>query len=128
MRLKLLNIGLILSSLLGYLEWGGGNSMFLFQGEAEVIGKLFTDPRSVIHPFTLMPLAGQLALLVTLFQKDPSRWLTLVGTAFLGLLLVFIFLIGLLGLNPKIAGSTVPFIALGIYTIRELFKSWRTFK
>ena len=122
MRLKLLNLGLLLSSLLGYLEWGGGNSMFLFQGEVEVLSRLFTDPWSVIHPLTLMPLAGQLALLATLFQKRPSRWLTIGGIACLGLLLFFIFLIGLLGLNMKMFASVLPFIVLSILAIRELFK------
>jgi hypothetical protein len=128
MRLKLLNSGLILSSMFGYLEWGGGNSMFLFKGEVEVLSKLLADPWSVIHPFTLMPLASQLDLLITLFQKKPSRWLTLAGIACVALLLVFIFLIGILGLNLKMATSAVPFIALAMLTIRELLGKPRFLK
>ena len=43
MKAKLLNIGLILTSLIGYLEWGTDQSMFLFQGEWDVLTKLFTE-------------------------------------------------------------------------------------
>lgn len=69
MKSKLLNFLLIVTSLLGYLEWGGDNHIFLFKAEAEILSKLFTDPLSVLHPFTLLPLAGQIILLITLFQK-----------------------------------------------------------
>lgn len=122
MRLKLLNLGLLLSSFFGYVEWGGGNSMFLFQGEMEVVRKLITEPISAAHPFTLIPLAGQLALLITLLQKVASRWLTIAGIAGLGLLLLFIFLIGILGSNLKMVLSVIPFILLAIFTVRELFR------
>jgi hypothetical protein len=76
---KIINSLLLLTSLLGYLEWGKDNKAFLFQAEAEVIGKLFADPVSAFHPLVLLPLAGQLALLVTIFQKQPSRILTIFG-------------------------------------------------
>ena len=79
MKSKILNLTLILTSLIGYLEWGQDMSMFLFQGELDVISKLFTDPLSVLHPFTLLPLLGQILLLITLFQKNPSKVLTYVG-------------------------------------------------
>ena len=44
MKHKILNLALILTSLIGYLEWGGGNSMYLFQGELDIVRRLFTDP------------------------------------------------------------------------------------
>ena len=65
MKSKLLNIGLILTSFVGYLEWGGNNKMFLIQGEIELISKLLTDPGSALHPFTLLPLIGQVLLILT---------------------------------------------------------------
>lgn len=119
MKSKLLNLGLILSSLVGYLEWGGNNSMFLFQGELEVIAKLFTDFGATAHPFTLLPLLGQLLLAFTLLQKSPSRMLTFLGLAGVGLLLAFMFIIGVLGLNFKIALSVVPFLALAFITVKH---------
>lgn len=117
MKRKLLNICLIVTSLLGYLEWGGGNSMFLFQGEIDILSKLFHDPLSVAHPFTLLPLLGQIILLVTFFQKNPSKILTFIGLGCLSVLLLFMFLIGVLSLNFKILLSTIPFIVTGIVVI-----------
>lgn len=119
MKSKLLNLGLILSSLVGYLEWGQNNRMFLFQGELEVIAKLFTDFGSAAHPFTLLPLLGQLLLAFTLLQKSPSRLLTFLGLAGVGLLLAFMFLVGVMGLNFKIALSVVPFLTLTFITVKH---------
>lgn len=79
MKSRLLNLGLLLSSLVGYLEWGTDQKMFLIQGEFYVISKLFTDPTSVLYPLTLLPLAGQLILLYTLIQKQPNKIVTLIG-------------------------------------------------
>src|SRR5690606_119379 len=98
-RTKVLNACLILTSLVGYLEWGGDKSTFLFQAEAEVISQLFSDPLSAIHPLTLIPLVGQLMLFVTLFQKRPGRKLTFIGLACLSMLLLFMFFI------VKVAGN-----------------------
>ena len=117
MKRKIANGLAILTSLFGYLEWGGGNGAFLFQAELEVLGKLVSDPVSAAHPFTLIPLLGQVLLLVTLFQKEPSRWLTYIGLACVGLLLVFMFLIGLLAFNVKVLLSMVPFVVTAIFAI-----------
>ena len=122
MKKKLLNSLLIITSLFGYLEWGGGNKIFLFQAEQEIFVKLFQDPLSVAHPFTLLPLFGQLILLFTLFQRSPGRILTLMGLGCLSILLSFMFLIGLISFNFKILVSTVPFLVVGILTIMELRK------
>lgn len=119
MRTKTINLLLILTSLIGYLEWGTNNSMFLFQGEWDILKKLVDEPLSVLHPFVLLPLAGQIVLLITLFQKEPSKVLTRIGIIGLGLLLVFIFVIGLIGLNFKTAFSVLPFIVTAIVAIRN---------
>lgn len=115
---KILNLCLILTSLIGYLEWGGGNSMFLLQGEIEVLSMLFTDPRSAAHPFTLLPLLGQILLIITLFQSVPGRWLTLVGLSCISVLLILMFVIGLMSFNYKTLLSTLPFLVVGILVIR----------
>ena len=119
MKTKLLNFLLLLTSLLGYLEWGGNHNAFLFQAEGEIISKLFTNPTAVIHPFTMLPLLAQIILCITLFQKEPSKILTYISIAGLGLLLVFMLLIGLLSLKYKIIISTIPFIVVAVLTIRH---------
>jgi hypothetical protein len=118
MKRRLLNGLLIITSLLGYLEWGGNQHSFLFEVEATFFSKLLTDPISVLHPFTLLPLAGQIILLITLFQKTPNRLLTYIGMIGLGLLLGFMFVIALLSTNYKILLSTIPFLLTLLATIR----------
>jgi type IV secretory pathway VirB6-like protein len=117
MKSKVLNFLLIITSLFGYLEWGGNNHTFLFAAEAEIISKLFTEPGSILHPFTILPLVGQILLLVTLFQKKPSKLLTLLSIGGLGILMGLMFVIGLMSLNYKIIFSTVPFLIVAVITI-----------
>ena len=119
MKSKILNSLLIITSLLGYLEWGKTNSMFLFQGEYEILEKLFKAPDSVAHPFVLLPLIGQILIFITLFQKTPSQLLTYAGILCLGLLLGFMFIIGVMSFNFKILFSTLPFLIVVFLTIKH---------
>ncbi len=123
MKGKILNGLLIMTSLFGYLEWGKDNSVFLFQAEAEVISKLFIDPVSSVHPFTILPLVGQALLLITLFQKRPGKVLTYTGMAGIAVLLIFMFMIGIIGLNYRIVFSTIPFLIVSLLTVHHLRRS-----
>jgi hypothetical protein len=115
MESRFLNFLLIITSLIGYLEWGGNNHSFLFQAEGEILSKLFTNPASVLHPFIMLPMIGQVILIVTLFQKKPAKILTYISIVCIGILFAFMFVIGLISLNYKIILSTIPFIvAAGI--------------
>jgi hypothetical protein len=118
MKSKLLNFLLIVTSLIGYLEWGENNHSFLFQAEAEIVSNLFKDPVASVHPFTVLPLLGQILLLITLFQPIPNRVLTYTGIAGLSLLLLFMFVIGAISMNFKILGSTIPFLTVAILAIQ----------
>lgn len=119
MKSKILNLLLIITSLMGYLEWSGNNHSFLFQAEAEILSKLFTDPASILHPLTILPMLGQLVLVITLFQKTPSKSLTYISIGGLGLLLLLMLVIGLMSLNLKIIISTIPFIVTAVVAIRH---------
>jgi hypothetical protein len=127
MKSKLFSILLLITSLLGYLEWSGNNHTFLFQAEIEIISKLFTNPTAVLHPFTIIPLLGQSILLITIFQSKPNKTLTFLGIGAIGILLVFMFLVGIMALNYKIIISTIPFILFSITTIRYYKKKHTTF-
>ena len=120
MKTKILNLLLVITSLFGYLEWSGDSNMFLFKAELEVFSKLFSDPISALHPFTILPILGQILLLFTLFQKVPSRVLSYISIFGLGLLLGFMFIIGVISLNYKILISTIPFIIVSILAIKNL--------
>ncbi|WP_223034791.1 hypothetical protein [Hanstruepera marina] len=118
MKLKIFIFCLILFSLFGYLQWGDNNHIFLFQAEIEIIQKLFQDPGSVIHPLTLLPLIGQVLLLILLFQKKPSKLLIFIGMGGIGLLFLLMLFVGLIGLNIKIILSTLPFLIICVLIIR----------
>jgi cobalamin biosynthesis protein CobD/CbiB len=119
-KIKILNALLILTSLMGYLEWGKDKHAFLFQVEGQILLRLINEPVAVAHPFTVLPMIGQLILLTTLFQKNPGKLLTFMGMAGIGILLTFMFIIGLISLNVKILLSTVPFLVIAFLTIRLL--------
>jgi len=118
MKSKLFSILLLITSLIGYLEWSGKNQIFLYQAEIEVLQKLFTNPISIIHPFTILPILGQLSLIVTIFQTEPNKKLIYFSILAVGILLVFIFIVGIMALNYKIIISTIPFILVSFFTIR----------
>ena len=120
---KFLNICLLLSSLIGYLEWGKGNHAFIFQTEYDLIFGASHGSATYMHPFVLLPLIGQLLLLVTVFQKIPSKVLTITGLICLSLLMLFIFFIGLLSVNARILVCSLPFILAGIFVQRYNRKS-----
>ncbi len=115
---RISNICLFIAFLFGYLEWGKDHAVFIFQGEAEIFAKAKKDVTSVLHPFILLPFLGQLIILYTVFQPKISRLLSLTGLACLSLLILLLFIIGLITLNFKIAGSTLPFLFAGMLVIR----------
>lgn len=120
---KILNAVLLLSSFFGYLEWGNNQHSFIFQIEAELFLKARDHAEGFTHPLILIPLLGQLIILYTLFQKRPSRILSLIGLTCLCIFLLFLFFIGLMTTNLKIIFSTLLFIITSIFVIKYNWKS-----
>ncbi len=118
---RTLNILLLLTSLIGYLEWGQGNSSTIAQAEWEILVKVWSDPISVMHPLTILPFLGQILLILTLFQKHVHKGLTLIGGACISLLFLVILLVGILSVNFKVILSVIPFLTL-------MFLAWRAHK
>lgn len=110
----LFNIGLIIAFSIGYMQWGGGNSAFIFETEYEILFKQKSLTDTLTHPIILAGLIGQLALLYSAFAKKPIKIVQLVGIISLSLVMFFIFLAGLLSLNFRILASVLPFIVLCI--------------
>lgn len=119
MHAKILNTLLVLSSLIGYLEWSGNNHLFIVEAEREIILKLFTDTNSVIHPLIIIPIGGQILLVVTLFQKKANKIMTYLSIAMLGCLLYLMLFIGIFSFNYKIIISTLPFLFISIAIVRQ---------
>ena len=122
MKVKFFIIFALLSSLFAYLEWGGSNSSFLLMMEWDIIRKMVNDPLSILHPFTLLPMLGQLLLIVSLFLKEPPNWILYLGIGLIGWLLFFILLIGFLSLNVLIVISTLPFCVTSVFFVWYLGK------
>ncbi|OIN56825.1 hypothetical protein [Arsenicibacter rosenii] len=94
----------------------------MWESKWEVLRKLLSDPLSVLHPFILLPMAGQLLLLVAAFRPGTPRWLIRLATGSIDLLLYFMAIIGLFSQNRRILLSTLPFTAASVLAFRELRK------
>jgi len=119
MNIIILKALLLLSTFLGYLEWGEGQSSFIFQSEWEVLKKIHEDPLSIIHPFILLPIAGQILLIVDILKKNHGKKLSLIAIVLMSLLYLMILFIGFLEMNYKMLLSTLPFIIFSIMIIRS---------
>lgn len=112
-KLRLLKLGVLLSFLFCYLEWGKGNSEFIFQMEYEVFAKN-ANSDSFFHPLILLPFLGQILLVISVFNVKPMKRLTILGILLLGILVLLIVLAGSLSSNYKMVVSTFPFIIFSI--------------
>jgi hypothetical protein len=121
MKRKLLIFLLLLTSLLGFLEWGGDHHGFLFELEAGLFKTIFKNPLAMLHPLILLPLAAQIILIVLLFKK-PERILIYLSIGGIGLLMIMILLAGISSKNMKMVISTLPFILVALITLKEIKK------
>jgi hypothetical protein len=119
-KTKWLNLALVVTFLIGYLEWGKDQKMFIFEAFADIIQKAAADPVTFLHPFILFPLAGFVGILYTLFQNKPSRTLTFLSIGGMALIMVFIFLIGVFTGNIKMIIYNLPFLVLLVVVVRAL--------
>lgn len=116
--LRILLAVLLLTSFIGYLEWGN-QRQFLFQMEAFILRKMWSDPLEVIHPFTVLPLLGQLILLTTILRSRPKTGWIITGASLIGMLYLLLLLIGILGGNYKIILFSLPYILIA--TVLSIF-------
>ncbi|MBL7817145.1 MAG: hypothetical protein JNL70_19130 [Saprospiraceae bacterium] len=120
----LLNIGFIIAFLIGYMEWGGGNSAFVFEAMSEILFKKKNLLETITHPIILAGLLGLLTLLYSAFAKKPHRIAQVVGIVSLGIVIFFIFLAGLLSLNVKSLASVMPYFILCFIYFTRFHKSF----
>lgn len=112
--LRLVNIGLLFTFSICYLEWGGGNSSFIFEAEYELFRKTDKLLSSLTHPLILGGLIGQILLLYSIFSKKPKRILNTIGILILSPVVLLAFLAGALSLNFKMIAAALPFIVLSV--------------
>ncbi len=115
---RLAHTALILTSLCGYLEWGNNQQhTFLFAAEWDVLTAIMLDPLSMIHPLVILPLIGQILLLIGIMRKQPSRRLTVAGIFCISSLLGVMLVVGVISMNIKILLSVLPFVATSIIAV-----------
>jgi len=117
---KLLNLLLLITSLFGYLQWGGGHHAFIWQAERDIFLRGVGHTDAMLHPFVLLPLCGQLLLLFTLVQRVPGRLPTLIGLGCLSIIMLFLLFIGIIARSPAIAFSALPFVITGVLVLRGM--------
>jgi hypothetical protein len=114
---------LLILSLFGFLEWGKNQHSFLFQVEADILSKIFQRPKDFIHPFILLPLIGQFSLIISLFWKRQKQILEVIGILSLSVIMLMILLIGVITLNVKMLLSSLPFVILAIWQLRQRYRN-----
>lgn len=106
---RILSLIIILSSLFPYLSWGkGSNNAFLFEIEWQILSQINTDAAALLHPMVLIPITGQLVILIfgVIYPKIPMVYL---GILCLFMLIGFVMFIGFFSQNFQIILSCIPF-------------------
>lgn len=113
-KYALLNLGLLLSFMGCYFEWGQGNHAFMYELVYELLRPKDSFWSSFAHPLVLGGLVGLLALCYAIYKKTPQRKITLIGIIALSPVVFMVLLAGALSANWKMVVSTLPFAALAI--------------
>ncbi len=112
---RIINLGLLIAFQFCYLEWPN-HAMFVCQAEMEIFSKTASLFDNLTHPIILLGLITQIVLLTAVFYEKLNKKLNNIAVLLLSILVLFFFLIGILGWNYKIMASTIPFLILaGIY-------------
>lgn len=119
MATRLLNLALIPAFLIGYMEWGGGNSGFVYDAALAV----FTGPGSfwqnLVHPIIAAALIGLILVVIRAARPTSSRWLIRAAVLVLAPMPILIFGIGAASANWPMVGSTLPFFVLAVIAWRR---------
>lgn len=111
-KIKILNALLLVSFLFGYLEWGNDQHSFIFEAEADLFTKFFSHPEGLLHPFILIPFAGQLLIFYLIVAKKKNAKLNYLAAGCLAILIFFLSFIGAWSRNWQIFLSTIPFFVI----------------
>lgn len=112
MKLKILSALLLVSTFPVYMEWGTDQSTFLIEAEWILVKKITTNPAEVLHPLTVLPLMGQIWLLILIFKKSYRNWHYYVSIGLLATLIGMVSLTGILSKNLWTILSVIPFWVL----------------
>lgn len=109
-------------SLIGYLQWGNSNTAFIFQAEYEIFSKLPDGDEAFKHPFILLPLIGQILLIVSIFLKKPRGFLIITALCLIGILFGMLLIVGFFGAGVLTVASSLPFLITSVLLVIHLRK------
>ncbi|CAM3477362.1 hypothetical protein FLLO111716_13155 [Flavobacterium longum] len=110
---RLFPLGLLLTFLFIYMEWGN-NQQFVFQMQYDAIANIANNASSLSNPLVFVLFFAEILLIIALLQRQPNRIFILAGTVLLLPYVILAFLGGLAG-HPKVWLSTFPFLAMAIF-------------
>ena len=120
---QIINFLLWVSFLFCYLSWPPDHSMFVY----EVVYEIFTNTKNVVsnftHPIILVGFIAQVILLYAALKKDSNKKINTIGVILLCPIVLLFFIVGLLSLDYKIAGSTLPFLSATVMYFIHLKKN-----
>lgn len=123
--LKKIILGLFISSFIGYLEWGNQKTILGIIEYQLLFEKSFAQ-ETFLHPFVIVPLMGQIALLFMFFAEHPRFWSVLLAASGVGLLFFMLLLVGIISTNFKIIISTLPYLSFLAYFILKRKKLYQS--
>lgn len=112
---RLLNILLLLTFQLGYMEWPPHNSMFVFQATYEIFSKTDTLLSNLMHLIILLGFLAQLVLLLSAIVPQSNKKINALGILVLGILILLFLLISILSKNLKMFLATLPYLSISVY-------------
>ena len=118
MMLKSIRIGLLVTFLTCYVDFGHDGGSFIGQIEWSLLNTLNDLFDSIQVSFVALAFIGQLLLVIAIFWTRYSKRLTLVSVICLSVVVLSIAALGLLT-DFKTALSTIPFIAIVILYISK---------
>lgn len=110
---------LIPAFLLCYMEWGGGQSGFVWDVFIKVLTEKEKLRDNLMHPVILSGLLGMLAMLYCGIAAHPPRKVQLITLLLPGIVVLLILLSGLLSQNVKMVLSAFPYITISLLIIRS---------
>lgn len=102
--------------------------MFLFQAEADILKNIFRQPENYLHPFILLPLFGQVLLLVAFLRPKVANWIQMAGMLCLALIIFMILFIGIIEPSWKMILSASPFTLVFFWHVLAMIQNRRSVK
>lgn len=107
-------LGLCLSFLVCYTEWGDHQHSFIFQIIYEVLSQSGTL-KALSHPLILAGLLGLMIFIYATLARSVHRIIPWLGVLMLSAVVIMFSLAGILSLNLKIIASTLFFWIMVIW-------------